>query len=83
VIDHFPPAGQWKDAPGAKASNAAREFARFMDRRLLRSDEPIDLVAAACPAELAAQAVVAARVQAAQWAALADALSRPRLETAR
>jgi len=84
IVPNFPPPRQWVKAEGMTATNATRDFARFMDRRTLRSDEDTNAIAAACPAPARASAIACARVQAAKWTALADSLEAPaRLETAR
>lgn len=77
VVLTAPVAGRWSTAPGFEATNAARELARFLDRRLIRLDEDVAVLADGCPvASRGAVAMVAAE-SARQWQLLAEHLSTP------
>lgn len=74
----WPAAGSWSKDDEYTATNAGRDLARFMDRRVWRKDDP-DLAAlvSGCPAGKRENVAAAVRCQAESWVALADALDKP------
>lgn len=76
----------WSAHEACQASNATREFGRFMDRFTRWHGKAFGEwhLAEQCPAALRTEAADLARSMSAQWSRLADELSRTaRLETAR
>ena len=76
LIEWYPTPGQWVGDASFQTSNAARDFARLMDRRMFRDVEAED-IAGCCPADRRRNAAYAARRMADAWAALADELEAP------
>lgn len=76
LLDWCPSPGSWSTDKAFTASNAARDFARLMDRRMFRDAEAED-IAGCCPLERRRQAAFAARVMATAWSDLADELEAP------
>lgn len=58
-------------------SNAARELGRFLDRRLLRNDEDVAVLADGCPADWRERVATAAREMANEWRLLSEHLQQP------
>lgn len=66
---------RWSADAEFQQSNETREFARFMDRRMFRKEEPGDVDA--CPLSRRKHAITAARYMAEAWTAFADRLEAP------
>jgi ParB-like chromosome segregation protein Spo0J len=67
---------RWAEDVEMQQSNAARDFARLMDRRMFRGPEAED-IAECCPVSRRKHAITAARYMADAWTALADQLEAP------
>lgn len=77
VVTTAPMPGRWSRAVGFDRSNAARDLARFLDRRLMRDDEDVAVLADGCPAAQRDAVAMVARDAARQWELLADHLDNP------
>lgn len=77
LVTMWPTPGRWQREPDLMASNATRDLARFLDRRIVRDDEDVAVLADACPAGWRERVATAARHAARDWALLADLLEQP------
>lgn len=74
AVNFFPNKGQWVKHPASKATNASREFARWMDANYPSDKVDVGDIIAACPAALQAGAIDAAKCAAEFWSQIAKAL---------
>lgn len=77
LLDPCPVPGEWRKHPAMKRTNATRDAALILDRRMPRDSEPVAAVAAGIPPELAPGLIREAHHAARFWTELADALTRP------